>query len=63
MGFEYIGSLQMFRGLESNIVALGINDHYKSVSRGVVDSRDLLYFLSVDSLFLYASKLILQRRN
>jgi len=63
MGFEYIGSLQMFRGLESNIVALGINDHYKSVSRGVVDSRDILYFLSVDSLFLYASKLILQRRN
>ncbi len=63
MGFEYIGSLQLFRGVETNIVALGINDHYKSISRGVVDSRDILYFLSVDSLFLYASKLILERRK
>ncbi|HUX55039.1 MAG TPA: gliding motility-associated ABC transporter permease subunit GldF [Williamwhitmania sp.] len=63
MGFEYIGSLQAFRGIETNIVALGINDHYQSISRGVVDSRDILYFLSVDSLFLYASKLILQRRK
>jgi ABC-2 type transport system permease protein len=32
---------------------LGIESHYRSVSRGVVDSRDLFYFLSVILFFLY----------
>jgi len=35
--------------------SLGIHAHYKSMSRGVIDSRDLLYFVIVSSIFLYAT--------
>ena len=63
MGFEFIGTMQALKGIESAIVWLGINDHYKSMSRGVIDSRDVIYFLSVSALFLFASKLILERRK
>ena len=35
---------------------LGINFHFKSISRGVLDSRDILYFLSVTLFFLILTK-------
>ena len=63
IGLDYIGTIQALKGLESTIVWLGMNDHYKSMSRGVIDSRDVIYFLSVAAIFLFASKLILQRRK
>ena len=34
----------------------GINEHYKSISRGVIDTRDLIYFLSVTFFFLFITK-------
>jgi ABC-2 type transport system permease protein len=34
---------------------LGIHAHYKSMSRGVIDSRDLLYFIMLSAIFLYAT--------
>lgn len=49
--FEGVGDYQLFDsayGLEY----LGISFHYKSLSRGVIDTRDLVYFLSFISLFL-----------
>lgn len=63
IGFEFIGTIQALKGVESSIVWLGMNDHYKSMSRGVIDSRDVIYFLSVAAIFLFASKFILQRRK
>ena len=34
------------------IEILGIHAHYKSMSRGVIDSRDVIYFLAVGTIFL-----------
>src|ERR1035437_7546739 len=34
---------------------LGIHAHYKSMSRGVIDSRDLLYFIMLSSVFIYST--------
>lgn len=31
---------------------LGMNSHYKSMSRGVLDTRDIIYFLSITALFI-----------
>ena len=42
---------------------LSIHTHYESVSRGVLDSRDLFYFLSLTVFFLLATRLTLQSRN
>lgn len=38
------------------IQKLGMNEHFKSISRGVLDTRDLLYFLSITFFFLFMTK-------
>lgn len=34
----------------------GINEHFKSISRGVIDTRDIIYFVSVTVFFLFITK-------
>jgi ABC-2 type transport system permease protein len=63
IGFDSIGYLSWFKGIENTIVALGISEHYRSISRGVVDSRDVLYFLSVIVIFLSLTKIKLESRK
>lgn len=63
LGFESIATLEVFRSFDSLIFQLGINEHYKSISRGVVDSRDIVYFLSLDALFILLTKTLLESRK
>jgi ABC-2 type transport system permease protein len=43
-----------------SIQKLGINEHYKSISRGIIDTRDLVYFISVTLFFLFITKMRLE---
>jgi len=62
-GFGAISALPAFAaGLDYYIAMLGIDFHYRSISRGVIDTRDLLYFFSVIYLFLYLTNRLLARR-
>ncbi len=45
------GALQ--GGADYIVEMIGIDFHYRSISRGVVDSRDIVYFISVIALFLF----------
>ena len=49
-GFEGISNY--VKVFVNGISRLGMEYHYKSMSQGVIDSRDILYFLSVSFLFL-----------
>ncbi len=52
-GFYYISKLPTFYGVWDNFVQmLGMDYHFQSIGRGLVDTRDLVYFLSVIALFL-----------
>lgn len=62
-GFEYLSAFSMKGSTSLFISSLGINYHYYSMSRGVIDSRDVLYFLTVILIFLFATRLILQSRK
>ncbi|MEK6649879.1 MAG: ABC transporter permease subunit [Bacteroidota bacterium] len=42
---------------------LGADFHYQNIARGVIDTRDLVYFASVTGFALYLSVLSLQRRT
>jgi ABC-2 type transport system permease protein len=42
---------------------LSINTHYISMSRGVIDSRDIIYFISISALFLFISRMIIEKRK
>lgn len=62
-GFGAISKLPVFTGnADYYIEMLGINFHYQSISRGVVDSRDVIYFLSIIFLFLFATQKNLNKK-
>ncbi|PKP52100.1 MAG: gliding motility-associated ABC transporter permease subunit GldF [Bacteroidetes bacterium HGW-Bacteroidetes-1] len=63
IGFEFIYSLSWFGSIDLFIKQLGISAHYSSISRGVIDTRDLLYFFSLIALFLSFTKLSLASRK
>lgn len=61
-GFSAFSNLPIFEGNADYYIELaGIDLHYQSISRGVVDSRDIIYFLSLIYLFLFASKQNIQK--
>lgn len=62
-GFDSISSIISLQEIGSFLTELGINEHYQSVSRGVLDTRDWIYFLSFTALFLFLSKTILGARK
>jgi ABC-2 type transport system permease protein len=51
MGFESFAYIPGFKNYDEFLLGLGINEHYKSISRGVIDIRDIAYFLAVIGLF------------
>ncbi len=52
-GFNALSRLSFLaNGPDYYVEMLGIDFHYRSISRGVMDSRDLIYFVSVIFLFL-----------
>ncbi|MFT4023832.1 MAG: gliding motility-associated ABC transporter permease subunit GldF [Flavihumibacter sp.] len=52
-GFDALSKLPVLQGSIDYLLELtGINFHYKSISRGVIDSRDIVYFGSVIAFFL-----------
>ncbi len=62
-GFDSLSSLEAFQAIQGSIINLGINEHYISMSRGVIDTRDVLYFLSLISLFILLTKTTLESRK
>jgi ABC-2 type transport system permease protein len=63
LGFDSLASLELFGKIDSLILFLGINEHYISLSRGVIDSRDMVYFLSLIALFTILTKIVLESRK
>jgi len=63
LGFEFIYSLSFFGSIDLFIKSLGISAHYASMSRGVIDTRDILYFLSLISIFILLTKISLESRK
>ena len=62
-GFQAIANIAPLSGKAISIVNMGIEAHYKSISRGVIDTRDVAYFIGVSALFLIGTKAKLQSRK
>jgi ABC-2 type transport system permease protein len=63
IGFDMIYSMALFGKVDLFIQHLGMSSHYSSLSRGVIDTRDILYFVSLIVLFLSMTKLVLSSRK
>jgi ABC-2 type transport system permease protein len=50
-GFDSLSGLLSLQS--SGIQSLGITEHYQSISRGVLDTRDLAYFIILAALFIW----------
>ncbi len=63
MGFESLSALDFFGSSDHIIQQIGINAHYISMSRGVLDTRDIVYFLSFITMFVLLTKTVLEKRK
>ena len=62
--FDFLSLLPIFVGKIDDVVQMiGINFHYVSISRGVIDTRDVIYFLSLIAVFLMMTQISLERRK
>jgi ABC-2 type transport system permease protein len=67
-GFFYIGFELFYTFILSGkiglaIQSIGISAHYSSISRGVIDTRDLVYFISISIFFIMLTKISLESRK
>ena len=60
-GFDSIASLPSVKSIQDLIVQLGVSCHYDSISRGVADSRDVVYFISLALFFMAITTAIVSR--
>lgn len=63
IGFEFVYSFELFGKFDLFIQNLGINAHYISMSRGVIDTRDIFYFVSIIAFFLLLTKITMEKRK
>ena len=64
MGFDLLSNFGSFLGkIDYIIEMIGINYHYNSISRGVIDSRDVIYFISIIAVFIAMTQTSLARRK
>jgi len=59
-GFNAVADLELFPKM--NIENIGMQYHFKSISRGVIDTRDLIYFVSISFFFLFLTKINLKNK-
>ena len=57
-GFDSLAYLPGLKKVDEFIIRLGINEHYKSMSRGVLDLRDVIYFHLPSMIFNEATRLV-----
>jgi ABC-2 type transport system permease protein len=64
VAFDYVAQFGVFIGKNDYLVEnLGLSAHYNAMGKGVVDSRDVVYFLSVIALFIAFTKTALSSRK
>ncbi len=63
LAFELTAGLSAFAGINGVFIKIGIMEHYRSISRGVIDTRDMLYFVTLIAIFLILTKMVLNVRK
>ena len=62
-GFSFIGQYISSGSIGNFIQLMGINMHYSSMSRGVIDTRDVIYFASISMAFILMTRTSLESRK
>jgi len=62
-GFEGIANFSNFGSATALVEGLGMKSHFNSIARGVIDTRDVVYFLSISFFFMLWTVIRLQNNN
>lgn len=62
-GMESLSSIPILNKLDSILIEFSLNNHYLSMSRGVIDTRDVIFFISFNAIFILLTKLKLEGRK
>lgn len=62
-GFQALGNFSLFGNLDRFVMQLGMQEHYASLSLGLIDSRDVVYFVALISVFILLTRTVLQSRK
>lgn len=60
---DWIRAIETFASFDEVIAFIGLQAHYNSVSQGVIDTRDVIYFLGFMLLFIFITKTRLESRK
>ena len=63
-GFDFVSKLPVFWGVWDDMIQkFGIDYHYRSISKGLIDTKDVIYFISVVIIFLVFTGYVLKKRK
>jgi ABC-2 type transport system permease protein len=62
-GLNQLASFDLLGPLDRFVQQLSIAEHYDSMSRGVIDTRDVVYFIALCGIFITVTKAVLQSRK
>lgn len=59
-GFDLLGSFNLMGKFDSVLKYCGVTFHYDGIKRGVIDTKNIVYFLTVIALFIYAALTVIK---
>lgn len=59
-GFDLLGSYSLMGDFDSTVKHFGLDAHYDSIKKGVIETKDVVYFLSIIVFFIYASLTVIK---
>ena len=59
-GFNLLGSYNLMGKFDTIVRAFGMTTHYDSIKKGVIDTSDLVYFISLIGFFLFSAMTVLK---
>lgn len=62
-GFQSLASFDLFGSYDNFVMKLGMQEHYSSLSLGLIDSRDVVYFVSLNFIFILLTKFVMSARR
>jgi ABC-2 type transport system permease protein len=62
-GFDFLSTLSPNNFINNILSQMGMSAHYSSLSRGVIDSRDAIYFITLTLFFLLLTRFTLEKRK
>ena len=62
-GLNSLAGINVWSAISLPLSKMSLEYHYHAMSKGLLDSRDIIYLISVSALFLFFSKLILEYKK